>query len=129
MQYGRARLRWVDDTVNVGKGILTVRRAPMDVGAVITTMRISPEPAAVLFRLEERSPAYRRLQAALARYRMLAADSALTTLPRLPARLAPGQRYAGASSLRRLRWGTCPTRWRCHPSRATHCMTRPSYAA
>ena len=28
MRYGRARLRWVDDTVNIGKGILTVRRAP-----------------------------------------------------------------------------------------------------
>ena len=102
MRYGRARLRWIDDTVNVGKGILTVRRAPMDVGEVITTVRMSPEPATVLFQLEDRSPAYRRLQAALARYRMLAADSALTMLPPLPARLAPGQRYAGASSLRRL---------------------------
>jgi len=102
MRYGRARLRWIDDTVNVGKGVLTVRRAPMDVGEVITTVRISPEPATVLFQLEDRSPAYRQLQVALARYRMLAADSALTDLPRLPARLAPGQRYAGASSLRRL---------------------------
>ena len=102
MQYGRARLRWIDDTVNVGKGILTVRRAPMNVGEVITTMRMSPEPATVLFQLEDRSPAYRRLQAALARYRMLATDSSLTRLPPLPTRLAPGQRYAGASSLRRL---------------------------
>ena len=56
MRYGRARLRWVDDTVNIGKGILTVRRAPMDVGEVITTVRMSPEPATVLFQLEDRSP-------------------------------------------------------------------------
>jgi murein L,D-transpeptidase YcbB/YkuD len=102
MRYGRARLRWVDDTVNVGKGILTVRRAPMDVGEVITTVRMSPEPAVLLFQLEDRSPVYRQLQAALARYRRLASDSALTTLPPLPARLAPGQRYAGAAALRRL---------------------------
>lgn len=102
MRYGRARLRWVDDTINVGQGVLTVRRAPMDVGEVITTVRMSPEPAVVLFQLEDRSPAYRQLQAALARYRRLAGDSALTTLPPLPARLAPGQRYAGAAALRRL---------------------------
>ena len=102
MRYGRARLRWVDDTVNVGKGILTVRRAPMDVGEVITTVRMSPEPAVLLFQLEDRSPVYRQLQAALARYRRLASDSALTTLPPRPARLAPGQRYAGAAALRRL---------------------------
>ncbi len=102
MRYGRARLRWVDDTVNVGQGILTVRRAPMDVAEVITTVRMSPEPATLLFQLEDRSPGYRQLQAALARYRGLAADSALSTLPRLPARLAPGQPYAGAAQLRRL---------------------------
>jgi murein L,D-transpeptidase YcbB/YkuD len=102
MRYGRARLRWVDDTINVGQGILTVRRAPMDVGEVITTMRMSPEPAAVLFQLEDRGPGYRQLQAALARYRGLAGDSALSALPPLPARLAPGQRYAGAAALRRL---------------------------
>lgn len=102
MRYGRARLRWIDDTVNVGKGVLTVRRAPMDVGEVITTVRMSPEPATVLFQLEDRSPAYQRLQVALARYRLLATDTALTALPPLPARLAPGQRYAGASALRRL---------------------------
>ena len=83
MQYGRARLRWIDDTVNVGKGVLTVRRAPMDVGEVITTVRIS--------RTGHRAvpaggpdPAYRQLQAALARYRMLATDSSLTTSPRFP---------------------------------------------
>lgn len=102
MRYGRARLRWVDDTVNIGKGILTVRRAPMDVGEVITTVRMSPEPATVLFQLEDRSPGYRQLQAALARYRKLAADSTLTMLPPFPARLAPGQAYAGAAALRRL---------------------------
>jgi murein L,D-transpeptidase YcbB/YkuD len=102
MRYGRARLRWIDDTVNVGKGILTVRRAPMDVGEVITTVRMSPEPATVLFQLEDRSPSYRQLQAALVRYRTLAADSSLTALPPLPARLAPGQSYAGAAALRRL---------------------------
>ncbi len=102
MRYGRARLRWVDDTVNIGKGILTVRRAPMDVGEVITTVRMSPEPATVLFQLEDRSPGYRQLQAALARYRKLAADSTLTMLPPFPARLAPGQPYAGAAALRRL---------------------------
>jgi len=102
MRYARARLRWVDDTVNIGKGILTVRRAPMDVGEVITTVRMSPEPALVLFQLEDRGPAYRQLQAALARYRGLAGDSALMMLAPLPARLAPGQRYAGAAELRRL---------------------------
>ena len=102
MRYGRARLRWIDDTVNVGKGVLTVRRAPMDVGEVITTVRVSPEPATLLFQLEDRSPAYQQLQVALARYRLLATDTALTALPPLPTRLAPGQRYAGASALRRL---------------------------
>lgn len=102
MRYGRARLRWVDDTVNIGKGILTVRRAPMDVGEVLTTVRMSAEPASVLFQLEDRGPGYRQLQAALARYRTLASDSTLTTLPPLPARLAPGQLYAGAGALRRL---------------------------
>lgn len=102
MRYGRTRLRWVDDTVNVGRGILTVRRAPMDVGEVITTVRMSPEPATVLFRLETPNPGYRQLQAALVRYQGLAADTSLTELPRLPGRLAPGQTYAGASALRRL---------------------------
>ncbi len=102
MRYGRARLRWVDDTVNIGQGVLTVRRAPMDVGEVLTTVRMSPEPATLLFQLEDRSPAYRQLQAALVRYRTLAADSTLTMLSRFPARLAPGQRYAGAAALRRL---------------------------
>ena len=102
MRYGRARLRWVDDTVNIGKGILTVRRAPMDAGEVLTTVRMSPEPATLLFQLEDHGPAYRQLQVALARYRTLAADSTLTMLSRLPARLAPGQRYAGAAELRRL---------------------------
>jgi murein L,D-transpeptidase YcbB/YkuD len=102
MQYGRARLRWVDDTVNMGKGILTVKRARMDVGETITTVRMSPEPAAVLFQLENRNPGHRQLQAALARYRVLADDSTLTMLAPLPTRLAPGQRYAGAASLRGL---------------------------
>jgi len=102
MRYGRARLRWVDDTVNTGKGILTVRRAPMDAGEVITTVRMSSEPATVLFQLEARGPEYRQLQVALARYRRLADDSTLAVLPPLPARLAPGQPYAGAAALRRL---------------------------
>ena len=102
MRYGRARLRWVDDTVNTGKGILTVRRAPMDVGEIVTTVRLSPEPAALLFQLELHSPSYRQLQAALARYRRLAADSTLAMLPSLPIRLAPGQPYGGAAALRRL---------------------------
>ena len=102
MRYGRARLRWVDDTVNTGKGILTVRRAPMDAGEVITTVRMSPEPATVLFQLEARGPEYRQLQVALARYRGLAGDSTLGMLPPFPARLAPGQPYPGAAALRRL---------------------------
>ena len=126
MRYGRARLRWIDDTVNVGKGVLTVRRAPMDVGEVITTVRMSPEPATVLFQLEDRSPAYRQLQVALARYRMLAADSALTDAS--PAARAT---RAGTALRRRIRpcagcwwrWATCPTRWRCRRSRPTRCMT------
>ena len=102
MRYGRTRLRWVDDTVNLGRGILTVRRAPMDVGEVITTVRMSSEPATALFRLETPSPGYQQLQAALMRYRRLATDSTLEKLPRLPARLAPGQAYDGAAALRRL---------------------------
>lgn len=102
MRYGRARLRWIDDTLNPGKGILTVRRAPMDVGEVLTNVRMSPEPAMVFYQLENPSPTYGLLQAALARYRMLAADSTLRLSRPLPARLAAGQHYAGAASLRRL---------------------------
>ncbi len=102
MRYGRVRLRWVDDTVNVGRGILTVRRAPMDAGEAITRVRMSSEPAAVLFQLEDHGPAYRQLQVALARYHALAVDTILVPLPSLPPRLAPGQRYDGVPALRRL---------------------------
>jgi murein L,D-transpeptidase YcbB/YkuD len=103
IRYGRARLRWIDDTTGASTGILTVRRAPMDVGALVTTVRLSSEPGSALLDIESRDEGYRRLQAALARYRALAADSALSArLPRMPARLAPGQRYRGAPELRRL---------------------------
>ena len=117
MRYGRARLRWVDDTVNIGKGILTVRRAPMDVGEVITTVRMSPEPATVLFQLEDRARrtvSCRRRSRAIARSRPTARSPCFRGFP-------PGWHRASATPVRRhcagssWPWATSPTRSRRRP--------------
>jgi murein L,D-transpeptidase YcbB/YkuD len=59
-------------------------------------------PNEVLQGLEPSLLHYYLLIAALVRYRQLARDSALVTLPPMPRRLRPGDAYAGVPTLRRL---------------------------
>ena len=130
-EYGRARLRWIDDTVNVGQGHPHgAARADGRGRGDHHACAFPPNRRRVLFQLEDRSPAYRQLQVALARYRMLAADSALTTLPRFPRGShrdsgTPARRPCAGCSWR---WATCPTHWRCRRSRPTR-STTPRWCA
>ncbi len=81
---------------------LRLSRDPFDAARVLTELSESSQPSRVLSALEPPFYQYRRLQAVLVTYRLLANDSARLALPELPARLRPGMAYAGAPQLRRL---------------------------
>jgi murein L,D-transpeptidase YcbB/YkuD len=75
---------------------------PADLRAVVEELTRTEATDSVLNALEPPHFGYQRLKGALARYRLLARDSGLVPLPTVPAPLRPGERYAGAASLRRL---------------------------
>lgn len=93
-------------------GRVDPRPAGFDLAAIITSavpadileeLATHPDPSAVLAPIEPQFVHYRLLKEALARYRVLAQDPSLTTLPpRPPATLSQGQIYAGMPALRRL---------------------------
>ncbi len=73
-----------------------------DVTRTLTSLAVTPYPNEVLRGLEPPFLHYYLLMAALVRYRELSRDSALVVLPPMPARLRPGDLYAGVPTLRRL---------------------------
>ena len=73
-----------------------------DLLAVVEELRRTAQTDSVLGALEPQAFGYRRLKAALLRYRALAADSGLVPLPALPKRLRPDSVYRGAGAMRRL---------------------------
>lgn len=103
-------LRWVTH-LHYGRiepwaaGFNTPVMAPthLDRAAVLSRLADTEDPRSVVSEIEPPFGHYRLLKAALPRYRALAADSALTILPPLPARsVAPGEPFEGAPALRRL---------------------------
>jgi murein L,D-transpeptidase YcbB/YkuD len=100
------RYAWALDRGRVDPRVLhptlRVTREPFDAARILTDLAGSPQPARVLSALEPAFYQYRRLQAVLVTYRLLANDSAKLALPELPPRLRPGMSYAGAPQLRRL---------------------------
>lgn len=83
---------------------LDVKRAPFDVGAIVSQLALSSDVAAALDSVEPQWHPYARLKQALARYRVLESRaSSVTPLPALPqAPIRPGERYEGAPQLRQL---------------------------
>jgi len=82
---------------------IAVERARLDLPPLVEGLSQSGDVAAVLRDLEPPFTHYELLKPALALYRELAFDPALTRLPSLPARsVKPGQAYAGAPQLRAL---------------------------
>jgi murein L,D-transpeptidase YcbB/YkuD len=80
---------------------LNPSRPPLDVAAVLGRLATADDPRPIVTAVEPGFLHYRLLQAALARYRTLAAGTAFTPLPALPARsVKPGEAYAGAAALR-----------------------------
>jgi murein L,D-transpeptidase YcbB/YkuD len=73
----------------------------IDLAAMVRAASLAGDPAAIVAAAEPRYAGYTALVAALARYRRLAADSALR-LPDLPARtVRPGEALGAADALRR----------------------------
>ncbi|MES2305512.1 MAG: L,D-transpeptidase family protein [Gemmatimonadota bacterium] len=81
---------------------LMLKREAFDATAFLADASQAAQPAASFRALEPRFYQYRRLQAALVTYRILAQDSTLLSLPELPRKLKVGTTYAGAPQLRRL---------------------------
>jgi L,D-transpeptidase YcbB len=78
-------------------------RHDLDVAAAVVRIAGAADVAAALAAVEPPFHHYRLLEAALARYRGLAADPGLTRLPRPPRLpLRGGDAYSGAAALRRL---------------------------
>lgn len=73
-----------------------------DVASAVAALAGSTRPNDLLRALEPPFTHYWLLMAALVRYRELARDSSLVTLPPMPRRLRPGEPYAGTPTLRRL---------------------------
>jgi murein L,D-transpeptidase YcbB/YkuD len=82
---------------------LPVPRADLDPIETLDRLAGADDTAAVLAAIEPHFHHYRLLEAALANYRRLAPDDGLTALPPLgPRSVRPGERYSGATALRRL---------------------------
>jgi L,D-transpeptidase YcbB len=79
---------------------LALAPKPLDLPALVEQLAGADEPSAVLTGLEPPFPPYRRLRAALMRYRELAALHEDVVLPELPTRvLEPGDAWTGAAPL------------------------------
>lgn len=90
------------DPASAGLPLPRVRRN-FDVKGALLQLASSTNFAATLASLEPAPLPYRRLKEALAQYRKLAKQAALTSLPPLPARsLEQGDEYVGAVALRKL---------------------------
>jgi murein L,D-transpeptidase YcbB/YkuD len=75
----------------------------IDRGALLGELATAPDPGAILARVEPGFRHYRLLKEALVRYRELASQPGLTSLPPLPRRIVrQGEAYAGTQPLRRL---------------------------
>lgn len=81
---------------------LQLKRDSFPAAAFLAEASGSPQPAPLFRALEPKFYQYRRLQAALVTYRILARDSSLLPLPAMPHNLKVGTAYAGAPQLRRL---------------------------
>ncbi len=82
---------------------LEVPHAALDLSVAVRALAGARDPKAVLDDFEPGFQHYDLLKAALRRYRELAQDATLTSLPPLPTRtVRPGDSYAGAAALRRL---------------------------
>lgn len=74
----------------------------LDVATALLALSKSEDPNRLLNALEPPFLHYWLLMAALDRYRQLARDSGLLSLPPIPNRLRPGEPYSGVPALRRL---------------------------
>jgi len=82
---------------------LPVDRSGFDASETLEQLAARPDAASILEQLEPQFIHYRLLEQALLRYRQLALEPELTHLPPLPAaKILAGERYAGATALRRL---------------------------
>jgi murein L,D-transpeptidase YcbB/YkuD len=78
-------------------------RADLNTELVLAQLATAADVRAVIASVEPKFYQYRLLKQALARYRVLAADTGLTRLPAFPRRsLKAGDYYSGAPALRRL---------------------------
>ena len=78
-------------------------RPPIDPAATLVALSTAPDLRAAVAKLEPPFYHYRLLKAALARYRILAADPSLTGIPPIGRQsLGAGDAYDGAPALRRL---------------------------
>lgn len=82
--------------------ILRLSRAPFDRVAAVRAIAGGARPDSLLAAVVPRFRHYALLVEALARYRALAADTALGALPPLPRRLRPGSAWSGVPALRHL---------------------------
>jgi len=82
---------------------LPSKEVVFDSALAVQRLATARDVSAAIAAVEPRPPPYRLLKQALARYRTLASQTTLTTLPPLPRRsLATGDQYEGARKLRAL---------------------------
>jgi L,D-transpeptidase YcbB len=91
------------DPRSVGFHVTPATAGDFDVARAVRELATSPNVAKTIDAFEPRPIPYRRLKAALAKYRLLSRDVGPIQLPPLPARsIGAGSDYAGAPQLRRL---------------------------
>ena len=96
LHYGRI------EPASVGHN-LTVDRIRLDIPATLAHLATAVDVPLAIDSLEPQLSHYALLKRQLSRYRALAGEDGLNTLPSLPARsVKPGEAYAGAEQLRRL---------------------------
>jgi len=81
---------------------LPLSHRDLDLAAMTVATSRAPDPATVVASAEPVYVGYRRLEALLGRYRLLAADTSLAVPPATRVTLRAGDSYAGAATLRRL---------------------------
>jgi L,D-transpeptidase YcbB len=90
------------DSRSVGFHLPPVTAHDFDAAAAVRTLATTPDVARMLDSFEPRPVPYRRLKAALSKYRQLSRDVGSIRLPPLPARsIASGDEYSGAPQIRR----------------------------
>jgi murein L,D-transpeptidase YcbB/YkuD len=91
------------DPRSVGFHLPPANQVDFDVARAVRELARSADVAATLAAIEPRPVPYRRLEAALAKYRLLARELDSIQFPPLPERsVSEGSQYAGAAQLRRL---------------------------